>query len=90
MSEGGQILGSMRVRSLMDQDIALERLEPAWVRSDWDDVRVAMRTEGVYFAWNADDYPAEVVYGMVTGVPRAEYTSPTFMAVKFSISGPAS
>ena len=89
MTNGGQILAAERIRSEMMQAVTLEKVEPAWVRSDFAVIAETMRTEGVYFAWNADDYPDELVYGMVDGKPQASYSSPTFMQASFSLRGPS-
>lgn len=87
-SEGGQILGSQLISSMAKEDVSIDTVEASWVRTNWPTVRDAMRTEGVFFAWNPDDYPDELVYGGVVGAPRVEYTSNLYMRVAFSLEGP--
>lgn len=88
-TNGGQILSAEVIRSGFTESVTLDRLEPSWVRSDWPVFRTAVRTEGVYFAWDIDDYPNEVVYGMVDGQPSTSYSSATFMNASFTIKGPS-
>lgn len=89
MTNGGQILASELIRSEMSQGVTLEMLDPDWVRDDWAPVRTYLRTQGVYFAWDADDYPDELIYGMVEGSPQTSYSSATFMSLSFTLNGPS-
>jgi len=87
-SEGGQILGSQLQASMAREDVTLENIDPGWVRTNWPDVRDLMRTEGVFWAWNADDYPDEMMYGGLVEQPTVEYSSTLYMRLSFSLEGP--
>lgn len=87
-SEGGQILGSQLMSSMAREDVTLDNIAPSWIRSNWPTVRDLMRTEGVFWAWNADDYPDELMYGGLKDSPVAEYSSTLYMRLSFSLEGP--
>lgn len=87
-SEGGQILGSTLVSSMARDDVSIDTVEASWVRTNWPTVRDALRTKGAFWAWNPDDYPDELMYGGLEGVPSAEYTSNLYMRVSFALEGP--
>lgn len=87
-SQGGQILGSQLVSSLATESVTIDTIEASWVRTNWPTVRDSLRTKGAFFAWNADDYPSELIYGGLSGVPSAEYSSNLYMRVSFTLEGP--
>lgn len=88
-SEGGQVLGSQKLRSSAKQDISVDAVSPAWVATNWPSVRALMNTNGMFFAFNPKDAPDELIYGMRgKNAPSASYSSSQYMALSFSIEGP--
>jgi hypothetical protein len=87
-SQGGQILGSELVSSKAREEVNIDKLEASWVETNWPGIRDAMRTEGAFFAWNADDYPAHLIYGGLMGVPVADYSDNLNMHIQFALEGP--
>lgn len=87
-SEGGQILGSHLEKSQISERIDVANIEASWVRTNWPTLRTLIRTEGIVFAWCPDDFPDEVVYGMVSETPTIEYASSLYMNLSLSIQGP--
>lgn len=88
-SEGGQVLGSQKLRSSAKQDISVDAVSPSWVATNWPSVRALMNTNGMFFAFNPKDAPDELIYGMRgKNAPSASYSSTQYMALSFSIEGP--
>jgi len=88
-SEGGQVLGSQKLRSSAKQDISVDAVSPSWVSSNWPTARALMNTNGMFFAFNPKDAPDELIYGMRgKNAPSASYSSTQYMALSFSIEGP--
>lgn len=88
-SEGGQVLGSQKLRSSAKQDISVDAVTPSWVATNWPAVRALMNTNGMFFAFNPKDAPDELIYGMRgKNAPSASYSSTQYMALSFSIEGP--
>lgn len=88
-SEGGQVLGSQKLRSSAKQDIAVDAVSPSWVATNWPSVRALMNTNGMFFAFNPKDAPDELIYGIRgKNAPSASYSSSQYMALSFGIEGP--
>lgn len=88
-SEGGQILGSQKLRSSAKQEISVDAVSPSWVSSNWPTTRALMNTNGMFFAFNPKDAPDELIYGMRgKNAPSASYSSTQYMELSFSIEGP--
>lgn len=88
-SEGGQILGSQKLRSSAKQSVSMDAISPSWVSSNWPTVRGLMNRNGMFFAFNPKDAADELIYGMRgKDSPSASYSSTQYMALSFSIEGP--
>lgn len=88
-SEGGQVLGSQKLRSSAKQEISVDAVSPSWVSSNWPTVRGLMNRNGMFFAFNPKDAADELIYGMRgKNAPSASYSSTQYMALSFSIEGP--
>lgn len=88
-SEGGQILSAQRLSSRAKQSISVDAVSPSWVQTYWPSVVDAMRSNGMFFAFNPKDAPDELIYGMRgKQAPSASYSSTQYMALSFSIEGP--
>jgi len=90
VSRKGQILGSNIERSGVVESLEFQQIEQAWVRSDWLAIRDAIRTEAVYFAWCAEDFPDELVYAMAQENPSASYSAGEYMDISIQLEGPSS
>ncbi len=88
-SEGGQILGSQKLRSSAKQSVSMDAISPSWVTTNWPTVRGLMNSNGMFFSFNPKDAADELIYG-VRGKdsPSASYSSTQYMALSFSIEGP--
>jgi hypothetical protein len=88
-SEGGQILGSQKLRSSSKQSVSMDAISPSWVTTNWPTVRGLMNRNGMFFAFNPKDAADELIYGMRgKDSPLASYSSTQYMALSFSIEGP--
>ena len=88
-SEGGQILGSQKLRSSAKQSVSMDAISPSWVTTNWPTVRGLMNRNGMFFAFNPKDAADELIYGMRgKDSPSASYSSTQYMALSFTIEGP--
>jgi len=88
-SEGGQILGSQKLRSSAKQSVSMDAISPSWVTTNWPTVRGLMNRNGMFFAFNPKDSADELIYGMRgKDSPSASYSSTQYMALSFTIEGP--
>lgn len=88
-SEGGQILGTQKLRSIAKQDISMDAISPTWVATNWPSIRALMNRNGMFFAFNPKDSADELIYGgRGKNAPSASYSSTQYMALSFSIEGP--
>lgn len=84
----GQILGTQVESQRMDEILNFDLLDPDWINDYWMPARLLIRTVGVFFAWNLADFPEHVVYGVVTGDPKASYSQVNTMRLQLKLEGP--
>lgn len=84
----GQILGTQVESQRMDESLNFDLIDPDWINDDWMPARLLIRTVGVFFAWNLADFPEHVVYGVVTGDPKASYSQVNTMRLQVKLEGP--
>lgn len=89
VSEGGQILGRLKVRRGLRQTIQLNEVDASWAEANWPDLRADLENEGVFFSWAPEDQSEHVIYGMTRDEPSAEYSSfGGFVTISIPLAGP--
>lgn len=87
VSQRGQILGSNLERTGSRESLQFRDVDQSY-RDTWLAIREALRTEAVYFAWNGEDFPAELVYAMVSGTPGVSYSQGLYLNISVDLEGP--
>jgi hypothetical protein len=88
-SVNGQILGRALLRSGVKESVNITAIGRSWIDSNWLDLRGLLRTEGAYIAWNPENYPTEVIYGMASKSPTVTYSDPVYMSIGLEFEGPS-
>lgn len=60
-SEGGEFLGRSLLRTGGRATIDIRFASATWIRQTWEPVRLSAREHPIFYAWNLDSYPDEVV-----------------------------
>lgn len=87
-SENGQILGRSVTKTGMTERIDIDVVTRSWINANWLMLRDLLKSEGVYFIWHPEIYPAECVYGMCSNSPSVSYSDQIYMSFSFTIAGP--
>ena len=87
-SEGGQFIGRSVVSLGVEFSIPFMFLDPAWVRTTWEDFTTHGKRYPFFYVWDLTNFPDEVVYCWSEGSwPKAEYSHTNLMSVTLSVRG---
>lgn len=86
MTDGGEIVGASLIRTGGQERLSIDLLHPDWVRDVWHPIRRALRTQGVFLAWNHENYQADVIYGFLADA-KARHSGTFFMDLDITIKG---
>lgn len=87
VTEGGNIPGQVLLRTGASEELTIDMLDPRWLRETWLPIRKQLRTQGLFLAWNHENFPTDVIYGVLDGMPRARHTGPFFGELILPVRG---
>lgn len=82
VSVGGVFLGRSLIRNGNMLNLKSDKMEPSWIRSDWEPFMDHAETKPFFFSWNYDSYPGESAYCWTSGgVDPVPYSSSRHMRI---------
>lgn len=80
VSMGGAFLGRSLQRRGNRVDIKTDKIEPAWVRTNWEPFLDHARLKPFFFSWDDANYPTEAAFCWTSrGIDRVTYSSAKHM-----------
>ncbi len=86
LSSSGQFIGRSVKRLEYQTDIALQHLEPAWVRNELAPFLEHAQSKPFVFFWDYDNYPDEGAYCWLRDNPTSNYSTTVHMSVTLPVS----
>lgn len=88
MSEAGDFLGRIITANILETEVELQNLTPAWYRNKLDPFIRDARQNPFFFAWRPGDYPDEVGFAWMTSDPKPRNQRPNgMMQIDFQMRG---
>lgn len=88
VSEGGEHIGNSLRRQNLSFTISLNLVDPAWIRSTWQDFIDHARLYPFFFSWDSENHSDEAVYCWVNkAIAKPSYISPVRGKVSLNVEG---